>query len=320
MIDRVGELIEKADRILVTSHVNPDGDAVGCLLGCGRLLELLGKEFVLYAPDSIPELFQFLHLSERVTSVLHDTDRFPLTLVFDTADPSLLGENFPTGGRQGQTVVIDHHLRHKSFGDVIWRDPTASAAAVLLYRLAVGLEVSDDPALAEALWCGIYTDTGGFRYSSTTPEALRISADLLEWGVNPWKMATEMFESNPAGRVRLLSRVLATLELTADGKVASLTVPESLLTQEGLDASMLDTFINYARGIRGVEVALQISERNGGWKVSLRSKGQVDVSALAEKFGGGGHRNAAGFFLTGDLASVQRRVLEAAEQLVGSGH
>jgi phosphoesterase RecJ-like protein len=317
MIQRIAELIERADRILVTSHVNPDGDAVGCMLGCGRMLEMLDKRFVIYAPDSVPELFRFLHLSDRATTELAPSERFDLSLIFDTADPDLLGDDLPLDERFGVKVVIDHHLRHKPFGDIVWRDTEASAAVVLLYRLAKRLSIGPDDALAEALWCGIYTDTGGFRYSSTTPEALRISADLLEWGVDPWKMATEMFESNPAGRVRLLSHVLASLQLSADGKVASLTVPQSLLEREGLDSSMLDTFINYARGIRGVEVALQISERNGGWKVSLRSKGRVDVSALAERFGGGGHRNAAGFFLTGDLDSVRRQVVEAAESLVG---
>jgi phosphoesterase RecJ-like protein len=320
MIARVCKLITSAKNILVTSHTNPDGDAVGCLLGCGRMLQLLNKNFVLYAPDSIPELFRFLALSDTTTARPAADATFDLSLIFDTADPVLLGNEMPPAPRAGVRVVIDHHLRHKPFGDMVWRDATASAAGVLLYRLAAALQIKGDQALAESLWCAIYTDTGGFRYSSTTPEALRISAELLEWGVDPWKMATAMYESNPAARIHLLSRVLSTLDISQDGKVATIVVPQNYLAEFGLDSSMLDTFINYARGIRGVEVAIQIAQRHGGWKCSLRSKGTVDVSDLAERFGGGGHRNAAGCFLKGSLQTVRERILTAAQEVVAQAN
>jgi bifunctional oligoribonuclease and PAP phosphatase NrnA len=315
MISQVADIINNNRSFLVTSHANPDGDAVGCLLGCGSLLRRLGKEVTLYGPSGIPELFRFLSLTHEVDTHLDPAKSYDASLVFDTADPDLLGDEFPSDGRQGTVVVLDHHLRFKEYGDVIWRDPEASAAGVLLFRLAEKLGVTGDRPLGKALWCALYTDTGGFRYSSTNAETLHIAGDLLSWGVDPWEMALSIYESNPAGRVRLLAKVLSTLEVSSNGKVALILAPKKFLKEEGMDPSMLDTFINHARGIKGVEVAIQISERTGGWKASLRSKGRVDVSALASRHGGGGHRNAAGCFFRGEISSIKESLMKEAEQL-----
>ena len=315
MIAQVAEIIRYHNSFLVTSHANPDGDAVGCLLGCGQLLRQMGKEVTLYGPSGIPELFRFLNLTDAVEPHIDTKKFYDVSLVFDTADPKLLGDEFPNDGRQGTVVVVDHHLRFKEYGDVIWRDANASAAGVLLFRLAKELGVEGDRHLGEALWCALYTDTGGFRYSSTNDEALYIAGELLSWGVDPWQMALSLYESNPAGRVRLLAKVLSTLEISSNGKVALILAPKRFLEEEGMDPSMLDTFINYARGIKGVEVALQISERKGGWKASLRSKGKVDVSELASRHGGGGHRNAAGCFIEGEISTIKATLLKEAEEL-----
>jgi phosphoesterase RecJ-like protein len=316
MIPRIAELLRKHNKFLVTTHRNPDGDAVGCLTGMGRILGLMGKEFVLHSPDPLPLFLRFLHLADKVVTRLPPDFTAELTIAVDVADPALLAPDLPGPERRGKLVVIDHHLRHTPFGDVVWRDTETAAVGVLLYRLTQHLGLPDDLHLAEALWCSIYTDTGGFRYSGTNSEALRIAAHLLDQGVDPWQMATAIYESNPASRVTLLARVLDTLTLTAGGKIALITVTKAMLKEARLDASMLDTFINHARGIEGVELAIQLAERGTGWKVSLRSKGNVDASALAAGFGGGGHRNAAGCSIQGTLEEARAKVMEAAVNLV----
>ncbi|MCD6497303.1 MAG: 30S ribosome-binding factor RbfA [Deltaproteobacteria bacterium] len=314
----VVDVVTQGHLFLVTSHKNPDGDAIGCLLGMGRILELMDKDFVLYAPDGIPSFYQSLHLADQTVSSI-EGQPFDATIVLDTADPSLLGPDYPPS-HPGTIVVMDHHMSYKAMGDITWRDRNASAAGCLIYELARRLGIDSDQDLGQCLWSAIYTDTGGFRYSSTNAEALRISADLIDWGVNPWKMATAIFESNPPTRITLLSKALATLELTASNRVASITITRRMLEEAHLDNSMLDTFINHPRSIKGVEIAIQFSEREAGWKISLRSKGSLDVSALAEQFGGGGHRNAAGCFIASEYDEVHSAILDAASQLVGSEH
>ncbi len=315
MISKVIEVIKNNKRFLVTSHRNPDGDAVGCLIGCGRLLELMGKEAVLYSYSGIPELFGFLGRPNTLVEDLDKEPSFDASLVFDTADPSLLGPHFPEKPQAGLRVIIDHHLRFKEYGDLVWRDPDAAAAGVMLYRLASALGIKNDRLLGEAIWCAIYTDTGGFRYSSTNAESLHTAGEVLSWGVDPWKMAISIYENNPAGRIRLLAKVLSSLEISQNGKVAMIIAPKKLLIEESLDHSMLDTFINHARGIKGVEIAIQLSERDNGWKASMRSKGNIDVSELASRHGGGGHKNAAGCFFKGPLEKTKALLMKESEKL-----
>ena len=312
----VADLLRSSGTILITSHANPDGDAIGCLLGFGRLAQLLGKDMVLWAPDGVPDFYVYLPLSNETVPQVPEARVFDATFVLDTADPALLGPGFPPAERSGRVCVIDHHLRAVEWGDLIWRDASAAAAGILVYELARELAVEPDESLAECLWASIYTDTGGFRYSSTDARALRVGADLLDWGVDPWQASVAIFESNPPSRVRLLGEVLSTLELWLDGKMASITVTQEMLDRAGLDHSSLDTFINHPRSIRGVEVAVQFSERSGRIKVSFRSKGKVDVSALARRFGGGGHRNAAGCRLDTDMETAKKRIVAAASEIV----
>lgn len=315
MISRIAEILRKHSSFLVTTHRNPDGDAAGCLTGMGRILQMMGKTFVLHSPDPFPPFLRFLNLADAVTTRLPSAFTADLTIAVDVADPGLLAPDLPGPDRRGPLVVIDHHLRHTTFGDVVWRETDTAAVGVLLYRLAAHLGLPDDRLLAESLWCSIYTDTGGFRYTGTNAEALRICAHLLDQGVDPWRMASAIYENNPASRVTLLARVLDTLTLSTDGRVALITVTQAMLDEAGLDAAMLDTFINHARGIQGVQVAIQLAEQKDGWRISLRSKGTIDVSELAAQFGGGGHRNAAGCTIRGTMESVQSKVLEAAESL-----
>jgi len=163
--------------------------------------------------------------------------------------------------------------------------------------------------LSELLWCALYTDTGGFRYSSTDARVLRLAAKLVEAGISPWDVTVKLYENNPVERMRLLGRVLCTLELSASGQIASLAITQQMVDESGADNSMMDGFINYARSIEGVEVAVQVLQQGEVCRISLRSKGRIDVGSLAQRLGGGGHHNAAGCTVEGPPGQVQQRIL-----------
>jgi phosphoesterase RecJ-like protein len=192
-------------------------------------------------------------------------------------------------------------------------DPAATATAELVYDLAVALDWSLIPECARALYVGILTDTGGFRFSNTTPRALRVAAALLEVGVNPESIYEQVYASAPEGRVRLLAEVLQTLVVEADAGMAWVTVPPGALERHGAEADDLDGIVEFARSVAGTRLALLFRQlANGRVKVSFRSRGPVDVADLAQRFGGGGHVKAAGASLEGAMGEVQETVLAAA--------
>lgn len=314
---QIVQTLTDADRVLVTSHRKPDGDAMGCLLAMGLILRRMGKSVSLYSQDGVPKQFVTLSGADTVVDQLAADARFDATVAVDTGDRSLLGNGLPPADHQGTVIVLDHHSSSTPFGDLRWHDPTAAATGVLVAELARLLKADLDKPLAEHLWCALYTDTGGFRYSSTDARTLHLAAELVEAGIQPWDVTVKLYENNPVQRVRLLGRVLSTLELSASGKIASLAVTQSMVDECGADDSMLDGFINYGRSIAGVEVAVQVLQQGPACRISLRSKGRVDVGALAQRLGGGGHHNAAGCTVEGSPAEVQQRILGLLEDALG---
>lgn len=310
------EAISRGRRFLVTSHPSPDGDAIGSMVAAVHALVALGREVVAYNPDPVPYRFRFLAGTERFRTELDGERPFDTTLVLDCADERML----PRGVERealGLVVVIDHHKTAGSFGDVVWRDPAAAAVGVQLFKLFEELAVPASLEVAEALYCSLMSDTGSFRYQNTDPEAMRVAAALLERGVDPWHISSNLYEERPRCEVELLGLVLQTLRVSDDGAAACLVVTEEMLATTGATPDMVDGFINYARGVRGVEVAILLRPGPRGMRVSLRSRGNVDVSLIAERFGGGGHHNAAGCTLSDDDADrVRRDLFGAVEQIL----
>lgn len=304
----VVEAIYAARTVLVTCHRNPDGDAVGSLLAVGIALERLGKAVTLYSPDPLAYPFRDLPRAADVVTDLDPLTRYDLTIALDTGDVRQLGDHVPEPPRRGVLAVLDHHASGRPFGDVRWHEPGAAATGVLVAELLERLGVPLDQELAEPLWCALYTDTGGFRYSSTDAAVLRLAARLVETGLSPWEMTVKLYENNPLARMRLLALALGTLVVSDSGQVASLAITEAMLQEAQADATMLDGLINYARGIAGVEVAVQVLQAGEACRISLRSKGRVDVGRLAAHLGGRGHHNAGGCVLQGAPAEVRRRV------------
>jgi phosphoesterase RecJ-like protein len=218
---------------------------------------------------------------------------------------------------------LDHHITTEPFGDLNYVDPEAASVGVLAYKIIQGLGHPLSRDAAECIYASILADTGCFRYSSTDPECLRIAAELLERGVDPWEMTVRVYEQQPLARMKLLAEVLNTLEVAPGGKLATITITREMVARTGTHLDLTDGFINYARSIDGVEVAASFREPEDGsrsWRVSFRSRGNVDVSAIAQKFGGGGHKNAAGCAIEGDQAAVRARIAAEVAQALGQGH
>ncbi|HBG45465.1 MAG TPA: DHH family phosphoesterase [Deltaproteobacteria bacterium] len=309
--------IKKGKRFLVVSHVSPEGDALGSLLGLALALRNIGKDAVAYLEDPVPELFMFLPGADTVVHSLEGAAPFDATFAVDCGQKERLGKGFVSFKHHGKLINVDHHATNDSFGDINVIEPGASAAGEMVYDLCKAASLPITREVAVNLYVAIHTDTGSFHYSSATPESFIKAGDLVRLGAEPWEVSKRVYENHPARKYKLLGMVLNTLEvidLNSNGhaRVAMVTVSQEMFRKAEAEKDLADGFVNYARGIAGVEVGVLFREAGElEYKVSLRSKGDVDVADVAMSFGGGGHRNAAGFMLKGSLEDVKNRVIEA---------
>ncbi|MBI5588022.1 MAG: bifunctional oligoribonuclease/PAP phosphatase NrnA [Deltaproteobacteria bacterium] len=315
--DKAIEEARKGKKFLVVSHISPEGDAIGSLLGLTLALRSMGKDVTAYIEDPIPEMFKFLPGASTVVHELDNAVSFDATFAVDCGQKDRLGRGFVELKEPGRVVNIDHHATNDCFGDVNVIVPDASAAGELVYDFckAAGVEINSE--IAENLYVAIHTDTGSFRYSSATAEAFIKAGDLVKRGAEPWKIARLVYENLPARKFKLLAMVLSTLDVIdiegAGGiKIATLAVTLDMFKKAGAEKDMADGFVNYARGIEGVQVGILFRESGPqAYKVSMRSKGEVDVAEVTMSFGGGGHRNAAGCTLKGSLEEVKATIIKA---------
>jgi len=319
-LERIVRVVREGKRFLITSHENPDGDAIGSMLGLGLALENTGKEVAFYNKDGTPAVLGFLLGSDKIKSSLNSIDgRFDCTFIVDCTDTSRVGREFQGfigSGRGGTRVIIDHHQTNKPSADLYLLNPNASSTGMIVYSLLKTLSLEITPDIAESLYTTIVVDTGSFRYSNTNQETFRVAAELVELGADPWTISHAIYESEPLARLRLLGIVLPTLEVSEDGRIAWVFVNREMFRVTGTSREDTEGLVNFPRSIKGVEVAVLFREEepveNGSrWKVSLRSNGKIDVSLIAERFDGGGHKRAAGCLLTGSLASVKQRLFSS---------
>ncbi|MEO2065237.1 MAG: bifunctional oligoribonuclease/PAP phosphatase NrnA [Desulfurobacteriaceae bacterium] len=310
----VAELIKgMTGKILITTHKNPDGDAIGSSLGWYHFLKKLGKEVKIFYRDRIPYFFDFLPGVNEVESGPEIKGEFDWVIITDVSDPKRTGfENIPAK----KSLVIDHHITAEPFTDYYIVEPDISSTCELSYGIMkiVEPELIDTP-IATSLYTGIVTDTGSFNYSNTSPRTLKIASELLEKGVEPYRVYSSLFERNRINKFKLLELVLKTLDFALNGKVAHITLYRKFLEETGAYPEESEGFISYPRSINGVEVAVFFKEveGEGKWKVSLRSKGKVNVAKIAKKLGGGGHRMAAGYETEGDLREIKSKLFKEIE-------
>ncbi len=311
MIVQAAAAFEQGQRFLVTSHLNPDGDAIGSMLATVHLLRANGKEALAYHSDPVPGPYAFLAGADEVASDPGEVEGdWDTLVVLDVGERERIAEVLPPGAEEAKVVVVDHHMHHGAYGDVVWRR-RASAVGEMIVELARHLGWTIPVESAEAAYTAILSDTGSFRYSSTTSSCLEAAAFLVSLGVQPWKVASNVYESWPARRMQLLGDVLRTLEIECQGRLASLVVTRETLADRGASIDMTEGFVNQGRMIEGVEVSVLYREKGPGqYRLSFRSRGSVDVGSIASQLGGGGHHNAAGANAQGDVESLKTLVAD----------
>jgi phosphoesterase RecJ-like protein len=312
MIEQIVNEIKEGRRFLVASHQNPEGDAIGSSLALAIALKNLGKEVTTFNQDGVPKLLQFLPGTAEVSRKLPPDINYDCAFVVDCGDPELVGEQLPRIKEIRKIINIDHHRTNNRFGDLQFIDPEASAAGVLIYRLLKKIPVEITPEIATNIYAAILSDTGSFRFRNTTAEGLRIAGEMIEQGVEPKEIAQQLYETQPSAYLKLLALVLGTLEITHGEKIASVTVLQEMFKQTGTSKEATEGFVNYPGSIEGVSVALlfrEISERK--FKVSFRAREKINVSLVAQEFGGGGHQGAAGCTIEGTLLEIKESVLQA---------
>jgi phosphoesterase RecJ-like protein len=306
--------IRQGNRFLLTSHINPDGDAIGSALGLARLLRRMGKGAVVWNRDATPTIYRPLPGSERIHTGEEPPAGFPD--MFDSIVvlecPSLDRTGIEKHLSERPIINIDHHLGNQHYGSINWVDSAAPAVGEMVYRLAQGLKLSLDPETASCLYLTLVTDTGGFRFSNATPAAFEAAASLVRDGAHPEQVSQWLYESQPVAVVRLVGEMLQTLQIHEGGRIATTRLTQEMFERVGAAPGDSEGLIDYARSIAGVDAVALIRQREDGThKVSLRSRGEVDVEKIARHHGGGGHRNAAGFVLEGDGEAVRQKVADA---------
>jgi len=315
MIEQVLQLIDRSQTFLIAAHESPDGDALGSTLALANALREMGKDVVAYNKDHAPLEYEFLPGYETVVHKVDESRSFDAGFVLDAGDLTRAGDWIQ--GCCRALVNIDHHPFSQDFGDIYYVDTEACATGVLIYRLlqAAGHQVSTD--VATCIYTAILSDTGSFRYSNANPEAFHVAGEMVAAGVDPWSIASGLYESQEEGRLRLLSLALPTLRVSSCGLYASIAVTLDMYDATATIENYTDRFINYPRSIRGVEVAIFFRQlTKDTFKVGFRSMGSVDVGALARAMNGGGHHNAAGATVDGSLESVQEWVFDRVAELL----
>jgi phosphoesterase RecJ-like protein len=302
---------------LISTHQNPEGDAIGSILALGLALKSLGKDVRILTQDPVPEVLDFLPGAQEVIHQAPLDGRFDMAIALDCGDRARLGEEFNKVKEIGKIVNIDHHVSNGFFGDLNLVDPRASSAAEIILDLVRTLGVPFTREVAENIYTGLLTDTGSFHYSNTSPQTFSAARACVLAGVDPGEVSRKVYDTQPLPRLRLLPRVLDTLELSASARVSSVVVTQRMLEETGATVAMTEDFINFPRSVQGVEVALLFREVTPQkYRVSLRSCGTVDVARIAAQFHGGGHPAASGCTVEGTLSEVQAKILEAVKAVL----
>jgi phosphoesterase RecJ-like protein len=322
-IEQLADELTPGRRVAISTHLNADGDGCGSESALARLLVGHGLTPWIVNPTPWPDMFEFLlgddvdDRTSRGSKALRGIDLF---VVLDISDVKRLGAL--TESVRALTVpklVIDHHQPSDDpAGSMMVSDTSACATAELVYDLAIVMGWEITPAVARSLYTGMLTDTGGFRFSNTSPRCLSVAGQLLSFGVDPEDMYTRIYASAPAGRVRLMAEVLGTLQVDETHGLSWLTMGADALERHGVKSEDLDGIVEHARSIAGTRMALFFRDLgHGKVKVSFRSVGGTDVNVFARRFGGGGHSKASGAMLPGTLDQVRDLVVEAARAMLG---
>lgn len=308
---KIKNALKKARRAAVFAHVDPDGDAIGSALALAMVLEKSGIAATIYSEDGVPRIYSFLPWSERVVRHLPTASHFDLVLTVDSSDIRRVGSKVNLRDLAPVIINIDHHPDNTAFGDINLVE-NISSASELVFGLAKYLKVKLDKKMADCLYVALITDTGNFRYESTTVQTFNMAAELIKAGVAPHEVTTRIYDSKTISSIKIKSAALSGLEFTPDKKIAWAAVTEEMMHRADAHGEDLIGLVDQIRAIDGIEVAILLREENGQIKINFRSKYKVNVGEIARQFGGGGHVKAAGAVIKGPLDRVEEKVVAAA--------
>jgi len=311
----IAPIIEKllaSDRILILTHQSPDGDTLGSAFALAAALRQKGKKARIECSDPFPAQYSFMFGDYREEEFSPD-----LIVAVDIATPNLLGKKLSIYAEKVD-VCIDHHHSNPRYAALSWVEGEAAATCELIFRLVCEMGCEIDTEIATSLYTGIATDTGCFKYQNTTAQTHRIAADLLEKGIDYAEINRKMFDTKSPARIAVEREVLRTMEYFFDKKCALIVIPRALLTEYGATESELEGLANIPRQIEGVTAGVTIREReNGIYKISVRTNGDMDASAVCAQLGGGGHRGAAGCTCNLPLAQTKEMIVAAVGKILG---
>jgi len=305
-LDDICAVLRSRSAFLLVTHFEPDGDGLGSCLALSHALSALGKSVTTWVPSGVPAKYGFL---PGAAGVVTETGPREVAIALDCDGPRRLGAVAETVNRAEVVIDIDHHAGHNPFGHLAWLDPTAPAAGYQTYRLIQCLQVPFTPEVATCLYTAVGTDSGYFRYANTSPELLRMAAEMVASGADPKAIAEATLDRYPLALVRLAGRALADLTLELNGRAVLATLTGEDYVAAGTEQT--EGIVDYLRTVAEVDVLILMRESKEGWRTSLRSLRGVDVSAVAKALGGGGHAPAAGCTLHGARDEAWAR-LEAA--------
>jgi phosphoesterase RecJ-like protein len=316
MLSQVVELIENKQFFGITTHARPDGDGIGSSLGLYWLLRSLGKEVEIIFRDEIPVSYRQLPAADKIRQVRKIDKVYDAVFVIECSDAARPGIE----GLEDQFLVnIDHHATCEHFGSINWIDSTASAVGEMIYNMckAIGGRISLE--IANCIYMALVTDTGSFHYSNTTERTFKVASELVKIGVKPHKISEAVYNSYPWSRVALMAKVMATVQRDLTGRVAWMRQDLAMAAETGAVDGDNNGFVNIPLTAGDVQAVVFMKEvRPNTYRVSLRSKGDINVAKVAEKFGGGGHKNASGCRVSGDWneheAEIITAVLEAVDK------
>jgi len=319
--EQIGQALREGGRFAVLSHVRPDGDALGSQLALGLSLKRLGKDVRIWNEEGMLEKYSFLPSANLLTKPPADPEDVDVAIALDTAIQNRLGTALPAVRSAKVWINIDHHPSNPGYGDLVYINPKAPATGQILFELIRSEKLPIDAAIAENLYVAISTDTGSFQYPNTTARTFEIAAELVRAGVDVGRVSQLTYENYPRRRSELLRDLLGTMRFEANDRVASFSLSLATAKKLGVLPEDNEGLIDHLRAIHGVIVAVFFEElADGKVRVSMRSKSEkVNVCAICEKFGGGGHVLAAGARLRGTLAEVEKKILEEVRDVVGRG-
>ncbi len=318
-IRKILKVIDNHERFLVTTHVRPDGDAIGSLLAMGEVLEQKGKKVVFYCQDELLPWQKTLPGAEKIGhSLPQNAEKFEVGIVLDCGELSRIGNNKDKIKKIPVLINVDHHLTNEPFTRLRHANTEASSTSELLFDMFSSFAITWTTSICTNLYVGIFTDTGSFRFSNTNGRCLEIAAFLVKNGASPSDIAEKIYNTCSINRIRLLHEVLGTLMLTEKGNISYITATREMFRKTGTSSRDTEDFINFPRAVRGIRIAIFFREEEDNLiNVSFRSVGKVNVAKLAGVFGGGGHFNAAACRFHGmNMTEVKEKVLKVANDFL----